>query len=230
MLVHSEGDDNRPTRDVIASEAKQSHFTAHAAVAEIASSGTDLGFTRDRQSMMRKSGKPDLRGLLAMTVGDRRGAPLRHCERSERPAPQSMFPAPKRPGASAARQAAAPLVHRLRGEDRPSARDRRSARPGERDRGRHEAVRRRSGPADRATGRVRGRMLPCLGSLDAHRAGSGRANDTLHESPSHTGAGGASVRGVSPRLQRSGRETLPESLFEISRTARAPRARVRLLL
>src|SRR6185437_1825309 len=31
--------------------------------------GTDLGFTRDRQVCLRKSGRPDLRGLLAMTSG-----------------------------------------------------------------------------------------------------------------------------------------------------------------
>jgi hypothetical protein len=46
---------------VIASEAKQSPTR------EIASAATDLGFTRDRQLIMRKSGKPDLRGRLAMT-------------------------------------------------------------------------------------------------------------------------------------------------------------------
>jgi hypothetical protein len=35
---------------------------------EIASTRTDLGFTRDRQLNLRKSGKPDLRARLAMTV------------------------------------------------------------------------------------------------------------------------------------------------------------------
>jgi hypothetical protein len=37
-------------------------------VAEIASSGTNLGFTRDWQLKMRKSGLPDVRALLAMTT------------------------------------------------------------------------------------------------------------------------------------------------------------------
>jgi hypothetical protein len=49
----------------VRSTPKQSPTTAP--VAQIASAATDLGFTRDRRLIVRKSGKPDLRGRLAMT-------------------------------------------------------------------------------------------------------------------------------------------------------------------